>query len=91
MSHHAPHNGHALLLFLPGIRSLTQKVTVVRQMLSWLLQRRERTAEGREEDHADHRLRSAPGDFHHLRRQAVRLQDRLRRQGLGRLDILPAY
>jgi len=56
-----------------------------------LLQRREGAAEGGEEDHADHRLRTAPGDVHHVRRQEVRLQDRLRRQGLGRLDILPAY
>lgn len=56
-----------------------------------LFQRREGAAEGGEEDHADHRLRIAPGDLHHLRRQEVHLQDRLRRQGLGRLDILPAY
>lgn len=56
-----------------------------------LFQRREGTPERGEEDHADHRLRIAPRDLHHLRRQEVHLQDRLRRQGLGRLDILPAY
>lgn len=56
-----------------------------------LLQRREGAVEGGEEDHSDHRFRAAPGNLHHLRRQKVRLQDRLRRQGLGRLDILPAY
>lgn len=54
-------------LYLEKLTRLRSEITVVRQMLVFMLfQRREGAAERGEEDYADHRFRATPGDLHHV-------------------------